>query len=50
MFFPNFKVLWESDNLSVGMSGALFGMDVDTIDVGFARKGAFQETNYQHEK
>jgi hypothetical protein len=50
MFFPNFKVLWESDNLSVVVAGAVFGMDVDTIDVGFARKGAFQETNYQHEK
>ena len=25
-------------------------MIVDTIYVGFARKGAFQETNYQHEK
>ena len=43
-------VFGRSDNLSVVVAGAVFGMDVDTIDVGFARKGVFQETNYQHEK
>ena len=33
----------RGDNLSVELAGVVVGMDVDTLDVGFARKRVFQK-------